>query len=682
MKEKLGKQIIKNTTIFFIYILTIELIVKYSAFKEIFNYSFLRISISTLTISLIVGTIISLLNGNLKKIITLVISLFIMIYSWVEINLFYYLGFFMGVGNAEQGIKVIDYFKEFISAAKFFTYAVLIPFILITLYYFYIENKLKEKKLEKTSIFIFKVNKKHKEALIVVIIALLVTLLSYGYSKSLKIKFMQNNLQSIKNEVLFKYPENSNLSVSQFGILMYGITDLKANILKYEYLPEDIYASNHNNITNQEIDNKRIIDDTLWNNVILNETSQRYKNLNTYFINREITPKNDYTGLFEGKNLIMILMESVNEIAINEELFPNIYKLYDEGISFTNHYSPRNSCATGNNEFTSLTSLHSINNTCTANTYRNNKYPESIFNMFNELGYYTSSYHNYSDAYYSRRVIHPNLGSQSYKNVADLGIKWSGKYEEWPSDTLLIENSLEHFIDKDKFMTYLITVTTHQPFGVNSEFGNKHLDKLEDYDYNIQLKRYLSKMLELDEALGILLNSLKEYKKLDDTVIVLFGDHYPYGLSNNILSEIIDHDLENNEVDRTPFIIYNSNSKEEKINKYTSIIDIAPTLLNLFNIDYDPRLYLGNDLFSDKEGIAIFSDGSWKNEYGFYSSTKGRFIYNEGSTKTYTIEELIEINNDINVKQKMSSLAIRNNYFDYLNNAKLKYKEINKEEDL
>ena len=60
-----------------------------------------------------------------------------------------------------------------------------------------------------------------------------------------------------------------------------------------------------------------------------------YNKLNNYFINRNITPKNEYTGIFEGKNLIVILMESTNEIFINEKEYPTLYKLKDLALEIT-----------------------------------------------------------------------------------------------------------------------------------------------------------------------------------------------------------------------------------------------------------------------------------------------------------------------------------------------------------
>ena len=272
------------------------------------------------------------------------------------------------------------------------------------------------------------------------------------YYSTLKLDFMQNELQSISNVDLFIYPENSNLSVSQFGVITYGITDIFSGIFKLDKAATYEYEYKYNDHNTPVNDFTRHINDDAWKNLIENEASITYNNLNNYFINHEITPKNEYTGIFGDKNLIVILMESIGEIAIHPELFPNIYKLYSEGITFKNNYSPRNSCSTGNNEMASMTSLYTINNTCTANTYKKNTYFQSIFNHFNSLGYATSSYHNYAEFYYSRRIIHPNMGSTTYRNAADLKIKWSALYEEWPSDVDLIETATPYFINEDKFM--------------------------------------------------------------------------------------------------------------------------------------------------------------------------------------------------------------------------------------
>ncbi|MDD2207909.1 MAG: LTA synthase family protein [Bacilli bacterium] len=683
MKEKLEKQIFKHTIIFFIYIFTIELIIRFNLSSNFFNYATLRIAISSLILALIVSLILNIGGSLFKKITASIIGVFLIIYAWVETNLYFYLGLFMGLGNAEQGTKVIDYIREYIIASKLGTYLIIIPFILLLLYYWYLEPKLTLKKLEKTTIFYFKPVSYKRKVLVYISIIIFLILSSITYYGTLKAKFMQNKMQTTKNISLFIYPENSNLAVSQLGIFTYGLSDLISCIFNLSDLDLYEYELTSTKHQTQVSDYSRNIDDTLWENIIEKENNNTHNKLSNYFINQEITPKNDYTGIFEGKNLIFILMESVGEIAINETFFPNIYKLYNEGFAFTNNYSPRNSCATGNNELTSMTSLYTINNTCTANTYMYNNYFQSIFNQFNNIGYHTSSYHNYPEFYYSRKIIHPKLGSSAFYNATDLGIKWSALYEEWPSDVELIEKSLPYFINEDQFMVYMTTVTSHQPYGVSSEYGNKYLSELEEYDYRLPLKRYISKVMELDKAIGELIKLLKKSGKLDDTVIVLTGDHYPYGLSSKYINQILEYDVEiNNEVDRTPLIIYNHSQEPEKIDKYTSVIDILPTILNLFNVNYDPRFYFGDDIFSDYDDRVVFADGSWQDSSGFYNAPKAKFISAfDDETDTYSDEKLIEINYEISTKKKMSSLAIKNYYFSYLEMALEKEKAAQAEEE-
>ena len=673
MKETLGKRILINTIIFTIFIFSLEMIVKINTHpSSIISWSTLRILISSIGISLILGFFMSLFNKIGRKVYISIVSVLLTIYVWTEINLYHYMGFFMGVGNAEQGTKILDYVKDFIAAARWTSYLVIIPLIILMVYIWYLQKILRKNKLNKTIYFKFQIDtiKMKRHAIYLTIVSLAAIFLMY-YA-TLKVSFMQNKTQSIKNSELILTSTYANQSVSQFGVLVYGASDIIITTFDINIdLDTDTNVSYNGNKYNNQTpeDKKRTIDDTAWNNVINNENNTNYNKLNNYFINREITPKNDYTGMFKDKNLIVILLESVNLISINEKEYPNIYKLYSEGISYRNNYSPRNNCNTGNNEMTAMTSLFTINNTCTADKYKNNVYPEAIFNMFKNAGYTTSSYHDYADFYYSRKIIHPNMGSSNYYNASRLNIKWSSLYAEWPSDVDLIKTATPHFINEDKFMVFMTSVTTHQPYTVSSEYGDKHLSEFSEYNYSTAVKRYMSKMKELDAAIGLLLETLETSGKLDDTVIAVFGDHYPYGLTNKDINTVLDYDVNvDKEVDRTPMIIYNSATPKEEITKYTTMIDLLPTLLNMFDIDYNPRLYLGHDTFSEYDDRAVFSDGSWQDAKGYYNASTGKFTPKE-ETNTYTDDELIEINNEINVRQKMSALAIRTDYFNYLGKA-------------
>ena len=156
----------------------------------------------------------------------------------------------------------------------------------------------------------------------------------------------------------------------------------------------------------------------------------------------------------------------------------------------------------------------------------------------------------------------------------------------------------------------------------------------------------------------------------------MFGDHFPYGLTDSEINENLSKNADytisrnsnkNKNVDRTPMLIYNAGMESIVVNDYTSPLDLLPTLLNLFNMDYDPRLYLGTDIFSkDHASRVAFADGSWTDEYGYYSAPNSKITYKDGATKTYTNAEIAAINADIRERQRMSTSAIKSNYFNYL----------------
>lgn len=674
LREIVFNKLIRNTLVLFLFLFSIEYIVRILTYIDN-SWAILRIILSSFIISIIISTINFYFNKIVRKIIYILFASIITIYTFIEVGLYNYIGFYMGIGNSEQGTKTLSYISDFIKSIKPSYYIIFIPLVLYIIYIILIDKKL----LKYESI---KDSKKIGIKKIIPILSSLIIVfsLSYLYYCTLVIPFMQNDLQIIKNKSLFRYPENSNLSVSQFGVLVFGITDINSYI--FNYSEEEIVISNNTSKEEIPTDYKRYIDDSSWIKLIENENNSTFNKLNNYFINRTITEKNDYTGVFKNKNLIVILLESVNEIAINEEYFPTIYKIYNSGISFRNNYSPRNNCSTGNNEMTVMTSLYSINNTCTANRYKNNSYFEAIFNIFNNMGYNTSSYHSYTDQYYSRHIIHPNMGSMKFYGVNDLKMEYDEKYEEWPSDLDFFKTAMPYFINEDRFMAFLTTVTTHQTYNVPSTLGDKYLSKFDGTNYSTTTKRYLSKMTELDKALEYMLDELENKGLLEDTVIALFADHYPYGLTTSQINSVLDYDVTiRQEVDRTPMVIYNSTIEPLQITKYSSIIDLLPTLLNLFDADYDPRLYLGNDIFSDATGRAVFSDGSWQDEVGFYKSTSGKFIETNSENKTYSNEEIVDINEEINLKQKMSALAIKNNYFNYLYKGLKKYKMATQESE-
>lgn len=656
-------KLFKNYLLMTITLFSIEIIFRLVMKMTIIEWSLLRVFISVSIISLLVSLIIYKTRRVPTKIITFILCLIASIYALLQAGFENYIGVFMSFGTSSQAGAVKDYIKDYIDSFHWYYWLILIPILLLFIYLVFIEPRLYKKK-DKEELSINIITKKQSLNAQLIALTSLILLIGLFYFTLISNK-MQNNIQLQSNTSLFINPSMPNIVVDQFGVTTFGLLDIKSTLSPVE---EEIIEYNVNpKEIKEETDYTRKIDDTRWLKVTEEETNRQYKNLNNYYLSRKITDKNKYTGELEDKNLIVIMMESANNIAIDEKYYPNLSKIYNEGWTWKNAYSPRNSCSTGNNEMSGMTSLYTINNSCTANIYKNNIYPESIFNLFTEAGYSTSSYHNYTEQYYRRKIIHPNMGSGHYYGVEELGIPYSNKYEEWPSDVELMEKVLENIKDENKHMTWITTVSSHQPYGVDSKLGNLYIDEFLNLGYSKPLARYMSKLKTLDEAIGVLIQGLKEQGTLDDTVIVFYADHYPYGLNDKVLNEYFDYDVSiNNETDRTPFIIYNTELEPNQSDDYTTYMNILPTIANLFNLDYDPRLYAGEDILSDDYSKrAYFANGSWQDEKAYYNATTGKISYiNEENT--YTTEEIQIINKEIDEKIKMSNLAIRTNYFKHL----------------
>ena len=665
-------------------IFIIEMYLRFLTDGSFNDFGVVRIFISSLIIGMSISWILHFFKRIIVRIINAILISVIGIYAFVELLLYNLIGFYMGIGNADQGTKVGEFVESTLKTMNLLHASLLVVTIMLVLVYIFSDIHI-SKKANKPK------KRKFGKALLINMIPLLVIgLLCAFYYHTVRDKKYQSELQADSNYSLWLYPENSNLTVNNYGVVVYIFLDIKNQITGIT--SEDILLLESKELEEKPqeeepvTDYTRIIDDTAWKTLIDNTTNSTYNTVNNYLINRSITPKNEYTGLFKGKNLIIILMESVNEIAIyNQEYFPTLYKMYHEGISFKNNYSPRNNCSTGNNEMTVLTSLWTINNTCTANSYNKNKYYQASFNVFNREGYKTAAFHDYTQKFYFRGTSLPNMGASAYYGVEKLGIPYSTSYTE-ADDKDMFKAAKQYYMDDAPFMVYFATVTPHQSYTASQTCSDRYFAKYKELGYSDYLSRYLSKMQVFDEAMKELLDELEESGELDNTVIAMFGDHFPYGLTDNDINDFFNknnagytinrNSTTNKNVDKTPMLIYNSTLESPiQVTDYTTIIDLLPTLLNLFDMNYDPRLYLGTDALSETHvSRAYFSDKSWVDENGFYYAPNNKMTYT--SDKKYDAATIASINKEISQRQNMSATLIQNNYFKYLGEGLEKYKVV------
>lgn len=666
MKEKRENKKLNNTIITLIievlYIIVIELLFRNIFGNPILDWATVRIVASSFLIGGVLTLITVAWKPVFRNILLCIVDLFMAVYAWVQLGFFDFLGAFISLGSAEQGTKVTDYIGDFLVSINTKDYLLFIPFIII-LFYFILERYILKSR--------FNTKVDFNRPITYVCIVVYFVLFSFIFYSSIEAPFMQNKYQTVSNKELYRFASNPAVAIKNYGTNVFLMLDIKGAITKPEIELDGTISSDNKvvvpTIKKPKNDYTRVVeDDNIWRSVASEETNKKFVQLNNYFLTREITEKNSHTGIFKGKNLIFVMLESVALSVFDEqysEYYPTLYKMYTEGISGINNYSPKNNCATGESEMTSHLSLYSMPTTCTVNTYKNNTYPEAILNVFKNNGYYTSSYHDYTDQYYYRHTFEPNFGANKFYGVDDLKMSWKWEYKEWPSDVTFVKKTLPKFIDEDKFASYMITVTSHAPYMYSSEWGDEYLSLFKGLKVDTATKRYLSKIKIVDLALEEMLKELEEKGKLEDTVIVLFGDHYPYALSQKEFQSISSYKVDvNQEIDRTPFIIYNSGTTPETITKITTPLDYTPTLLNLFGIDYDPRVYLGHDVFSNYESFAVFPDNSWLTSMGFYNAAKQEFKPSS-EENVATDEYVLNMNKQVSELRNISSLAIKNNYF-------------------
>ena len=669
-------QVLKNSFLITGTLLFTEILMRIFLHLPIFDWALLRIFIGINIIAWFFGVLFTFAKRTINNLFVFFFCFLFSLYGYVQAGFYRYIGNFFSMKSISYIFSYGEEVELFFANIPFYYLFLFFPLFLLFVFILFIDKKVqilelneqidfsdKFDSLERKQLNEAKVLAKKKRILLSNRLGSLfiICIFCFLFYLTTVVPFMQNSLQIENNKLLFRTIDIPTIAVSQYGYSVYAFLDVKNVLfpsLTYEEENEQ-YLYGYDKQDQKIGTYTRYIDDSLWERAIAEERNQNYKLLSQYYISQEITDKNDYTGMFKNKKLVFIMMDSTNDYLINEELFPNVYKLYKEGWSFSNAYSSRSLCS-GDNEIASIVSLYPLNNQCILKDYASNVYPESLFHLFREAGYETSSYYNYTNKEMNRSLIHPNLGSGKYYGVSELGIPYSEGYKEWPSDVELIHKMLTLTEDQEKFMVWLTSASARAPYTEASELGDKYLDILQDTNYSLSTKRYLSKLKEFDNAIGILLEGLAKQEKLEDTVIVLYGN-----TSSSMLTELSLHG-EGIEKNRVPFVIYNPTLTSTQYKTFTSYVNLTPTLANLFDLSYDPRLYVGKDIFSNTyENRVIFSDGSWQDNKGHYSSPLGKFIpTNVGDS--YEKEELKKINQEVGQRILLSQLAIKTNYFQSL----------------
>ena len=396
--------------------------------------------------------------------------------------------------------------------------------------------------------------------------------------------------------------------------------------------------------------------------------SGEIKELNQYVSSLTASKQNPFTGMFEGKNLIMFTAEAFSAEVIDPVLTPTLYRLATKGIQFKDYYQPASSGTTGG-EYQNIFGMLPTNGGASFKDTATHYNYMTIGSQLDRLGYYGKAYHNNSYTYYDRHLTHTNLGYSDgfmgYGNGMEEYVK-----NRWPqSDLEMVQGTLPTYIDKEKFNIYYMTVSGHNGYTTTgNSMTNRNWDLVKDLPYSDEVKGYLAANLELEKALAYLVDELEKKGIADDTVICLTSDHFPYGLSDDGLEELYGEKVSDNFVKHHSSWILWCGSLEEMdpivVEAPTFSLDILPTLSNLFGTEFDSRLFPGRDALSDAEAIVFNTSYEWKTQYGTYYASTGKFVPAEGVETPEGYVERIKI--IVRNKLRYCEMALNNDYFRYL----------------
>ena len=380
------------------------------------------------------------------------------------------------------------------------------------------------------------------------------------------------------------------------------------------------------------------------------------KTFREYYSNKTKSEPNKYSNIFEGKNVLVIHAESIQGFTMNlrfngEDLTPNVNRLAQEGIYFNNFYAEESTGTSSDSEFTFATGLMPASNGTVFMNYFNREYV-TIQKLLKEKGYYTFSMHGNNGSAWNRDIMHKHMGydkfysKKEYEIDEEIGLGLSDK-SFFRQSIEKIENINNEY---DKWYGLLIMLTNHTPFSDINNYSTYSVNiKNEDGTENSYLEgtkmgNYLKSVHYADEAIGKLITSLDEKGMLDNTIIVLYGDHdaklkkgefeklYNSEYVDSVLIDsskkietIDDYTYELNR--KVPFIIWS----KDKINtdysgtfdKVMGMIDASPTLENMLGT-YNPYA-LGHDIFSIDENVIVFPSGNWMTNKLYYNSSKKEY---------------------------------------------------------
>ena len=358
------------------------------------------------------------------------------------------------------------------------------------------------------------------------------------------------------------------------------------------------------------------------------ENGATYEQLDEYYSAKTPHTENEWTGVFSGKNLILIQLESIDTWMLTEDYMPNLYRLKQEGVEWNDNYTPLfSAAATFNTEFIANTSLTIPPSGISTKAYVSYPLPYSLPHLFKDAGYQTNTFHPSAGTIYNRAQIHLNWGYDVYHSYLEMHM------EDYMRDSEMI-NGYEDMVSDKPFLTFIITYSGHGPYTEDMDnISAGHWDAVysavdpklipaEGKDLE-EYYRAIAHAMETDAFVGELVDHMTLDGHIQDTVLFFYDDHYAKYMTNTDFVMELKGSASYNEMMQTPCFFYYFGIEPGKLNKATSSLDILPSIANLFGLDTDYRYYLGRDVFSQDDGLVMFRNYDWYDGVSMHESGEG-----------------------------------------------------------
>ncbi|MDN3449884.1 LTA synthase family protein [Planococcus sp. APC 3906] len=350
--------------------------------------------------------------------------------------------------------------------------------------------------------------------------------------------------------------------------------------------------------------------------------------VNSYVQSNQPDPSQEMFGAAEGKNLIVVTLESLQSFVINEEMngqtvtpFLNELTKDDDTIYFPNFYHQTGLGKTSDSEFLLENSLYPLSGGAVFFTHSGNTY-NSMAESLGENGYHTAVQHANTKSFWNRDMMYQSLNIEEFQDVESYTVGEGDAVNWGMKDIPFMEQSVDLMAEMpEPFYSRMLTLTNHHPFYLDEE------DMLiDEYDSNSgTLNRYFQTARYLDEAVKTLFDELKAKGLYENSVIVMYGDHY--GISENhneAMQQYLGKEItpyESAQLQKVPFFVHIPGSDKGYVEEEVGgQIDMRPTIMHLLGIETEKDMQFGGDLFSkEHEEFVVFRDGRFVTDKNVYA---------------------------------------------------------------